>query len=96
MAARKGKPARQDKPIYVHADVFKTLREAKIQFEGMTGCHMTWSAFLYALGAGALAISALAGMKIHCPTCGDSGMELYFKSFEVPEENQKGSGTHPS
>lgn len=77
---------RKEKAIYVHEDVRKALTEAKIHFEGITRSKITWSAFLWALASGALSMSALAGLKIHCPTCGDSGMELYFKSFEVIED----------
>jgi len=74
---------RKEKPIWVHQDVFEALREAKLHYEGLTGAKMTWSAWLYALACGALAVSALAGLKIKCPTCGDSGMQLYYSQFEA-------------
>lgn len=69
---------RKEKPIFVHGDVFNALREAKLHYEGVTGAKMTWSAWLYALACGALAVSALAGLQIRCPLCGDSGVELYY------------------
>lgn len=74
--------ARKEKPIFVHSDVFRALQEAKIHFEGITGARLTWSAFLYALASGALAVSSLAGLQIRCPLCGDSGMELFYKRLE--------------
>ncbi len=74
---------RKEKPIWVHQDVFEALREAKVHYEGLTGAKMTWSSWLYALACGALAVSALAGLKIRCPTCGDSGMQLYYSQFEA-------------
>lgn len=81
---------RKDKAIYVHADVFKALQEAKIHFEGLTRTRTTWSGFLYALAAGALAISAFGGLRMRCPLCGDFGMELYYKSF-VEEQGEETS-----
>ena len=74
------------KPIFVQDDVFNALREAKLHYEGLTGANMTWSAWLYALACGALAVSALAGLKIKCPLCGDSGVQLFYKSFEAPSD----------
>lgn len=73
------------KPIFVHDDVFNALREAKLHFEGITNTRMTWSAYLYAMACGALAVSALAGLRIRCPICGDSGMQLY---YSMPEEEE--------
>lgn len=78
--------ARKEKPIFVHGDVFNALREAKIHYEGITKTKMTWSAYLYALACGALAVSSLIGLKIRCPTCGDSGMQLFYSTYEAPEE----------
>lgn len=75
-------PRKNVTPIFVHTDVFKALREAKIHYEGLTKTHMTWSAWLYALACGALAVSTLAGLTIRCPTCGDHGMQLYYSSLE--------------
>lgn len=73
---------RKEKPIYVHNDVFQALKEAKIHYEGITKTKMTWSAFLYALAAGALAISAFANLRMRCPICGDFGMQMYYSSCE--------------
>lgn len=83
---------RTDKPIWVHADVFALLREAKIHFEGITKTKMTWSAYLYALAAGALAISAFGNLRIRCPQCGDFGMQMYYSSFEQQEQEPMTSG----
>jgi len=75
---------RTDKPIWVHADVFNALREAKTHFEGITKTKMTWSAYLYALAAGALAISVFSNLRLRCPTCGDMGMQMYYSKFAEP------------
>jgi len=80
---------RKEQPIFVHRDVFNALREAKIHFEGITNTRMTWSAFLYAMACGALAVSALAGLRIRCPLCGDFGMELFYSMAQ--EEKQEPS-----
>lgn len=77
---------RKDKAIYVHSDVFQALQEAKMHFEGITKARTTWSAFLYALAAGALAISSFAGLKLRCPLCGDFGMQLYYSQIEGTSE----------
>lgn len=77
---------RKEKPIYVHNDVFQALKEAKIHYEGITKTKMTWSAFLYALAAGALAISAFANLRMRCPICGDFGMQMYYSSCEEGRE----------
>ena len=71
--------ARNVKPIFVHEDVFKSLVEAKLHFEGITEIKMTWSAYLYALACGALALSSLGGLTLHCPLCGDSNVGMYYK-----------------
>lgn len=71
----------------MHQDVQEALREAKLHYEGVTGTKMTWSAWLYALACGALAVSALAGLKIKCPLCGDSGMQLYYSQFGAEGNN---------
>lgn len=80
---------RTDKPIFIHKDVFEALREAKVHFEGITKTNMTWSAYLYALACGALAVSSLIGLKIRCPVCGDSGMQLFYSTFEAPGKEPK-------
>jgi len=79
---------RKEKPIFIHADVFNALREAKLHFEGITNTRMTWSAYLYAMACGALAVSALAGLRIKCPLCGDSGMQMYYSMPEEEESQQ--------
>lgn len=76
----------KQKRIALHSDVFEALREAKLHFEGITKTRMTWSAFLYALASGALALSSLAGLRMRCPLCGDFGMQMYYSSFEVEED----------
>lgn len=76
---------RKEKAIYIHEDVFRGLQEAKLHFEGITKTKMTWSAYLYALSCGALAVSSLAGLKLRCPVCGDFGVQLYYSQF-VEEE----------
>ncbi|MBA7566962.1 hypothetical protein ES708_08662 [subsurface metagenome] len=76
---------RTEKPIWVHADVFNALREAKLHYEGITKTKMSWSAWLYAMACGALAVSALAGLRLKCPICGEVGMQMSYKSFEEPE-----------
>lgn len=89
---------RKEQPIWVHRDVAQALREAKLHFEGLTKTRMTWSAWLYALACGALAVSALGGIKIKCPLCGDFGMQLHYTSFQE-EANSEHPGevdTHPS
>ncbi len=80
---------RKEKPIWVHEDVVKALHEAKLHYEGITKTKMTWSAWLYALACGALAVSALAGLKIRCPNCGDAGMQLYYSEFIKEEKRAK-------
>lgn len=80
--------ARKEKPIYVHDDVFQALKEAKIHYEGITKTRMTWSAYLYALACGALALSSLAGLRLRCPLCGDFGMQLYYSRFDEQEEEK--------
>jgi len=77
---------RKEKPIFIHEDVYKALQEAKLHYEGITKTKMTWSAYLYALACGALAISSLIGLNIRCPTCGDSGTVLYYSSRQEPKE----------
>lgn len=77
---------RKEIPIFIHRDVHAALREAKTHFEGITNTKMTWSAYLYAMACGALAVSALAGLKLKCPLCGDFGMQMYYSSFEASEE----------
>lgn len=85
--------ARKEKPIFVHDDVFQALREAKLHYEGITKTKMTWSAWLYALACGALAVSSLAGLQIKCPLCGDSGMQLYYSRMEEERATETPSGT---
>ena len=76
---------RKEKPIFVHADVFNALREAKLHYEGVTKTKMTWSAWLYSLACGALAVGALAGLRLKCPLCGELGMQMSYSSFKEPE-----------
>jgi len=75
---------RKDKPIFVHSDVFKMLQEAKIHAQGLTGTNMTWSAFLYMLAAGALAMASLSGLSLKCPECGYESALFYRESSEAP------------
>lgn len=71
--------------IYVHGDVHKSLQEAKLHFEGLTGSKVSWSGYLYLLSAGALAMSALNGLQARCPNCGHA-MELYYKTGQENED----------
>lgn len=75
---------RKEKPIFVHSNVFYSLREAKLHFEGLTHTKMTWSAFLYILAAGALTLASLSGLRLHCPECGHES-ELYYRMDEDKE-----------
>jgi len=68
----------KQKAIYLHEDVFNLLTEAKIHLQGLTGTRMTWSAFLYSLAAGALALASFQGLNLRCPSCGYTS-ELYYK-----------------
>lgn len=80
---------RKEKPIWVHEDVFKALHEAKLHYEGITETKMTWSAWLYALACGALAVSSFAGLKLKCPLCGDFGMQMFYSSTIAIEQEEK-------
>lgn len=67
------------KAIYVHADVFNLIEQAKIHVQGLTGAKLTWSSYLYILASGALAMSTFAGLEMHCPNCGHTS-ELFYKA----------------
>lgn len=69
---------RKEKSIFVHADVFNLLEQAKIHTQGLTGTRLTWSSFLYMLASGALAMSTFAGLELECPVCGHTS-ELYYR-----------------
>lgn len=66
------------KAIYLHADAFNLLQEAKIHLQGLTGTRMSWTTFLYMLAAGALAMASLQGLTLRCPECGHTS-ELYYR-----------------
>ncbi len=67
--------------IYLHRDAYNLLKEAKTHLEGLTNTKMSWTAFLYMLSAGALAMASLQGLQLRCPECGHQSA-LYYSSSD--------------
>lgn len=60
---------RRQKTIAVTLAEFGILKEAKANFEIISGVKMSWGAFLTLVSLGALAGSAVTGARFRCPNC---------------------------
>lgn len=59
----------KQKSISVTPAEYQILSLAKANFERVTGLRVSWAAFLIAISTGALAATAITGLKLKCPSC---------------------------
>jgi len=61
---------RTSKPIFVHAEVYEQLANAKKEIEDIIGAEITWSAFLACMTTGIYGISQALALVFSSPQFG--------------------------
>ena len=94
--------ARGQKGIFVTDAEFKVLAHSKNVLQRVTNTDLSWGAYLALLASGSLAIYALRGLELSCPSCGDRSMVRYVGSmpeqeadFEAPDPFSSREPTSP-
>lgn len=73
---------------------FLVLRQAKKNFEVLTGAKFSWGAYLVALAIGSLGTYAIRGYSLRCPNC-EAAMEIRLVMPKL-ESSEDSSGPSPA
>lgn len=83
------------KTIWVTDREYPILRQAKGNFEAISGVKMSWGGFFTLVSLGALAGSAVTGAKFRCPNC-EAETIMTLECPELVELGEEPSAPSPS